>query len=139
MDDSFFVGRTETATNLLRVFDRFAWCQCPLDEWLSERLPFEQFRNDKWGVLESPDVENGEDVRMIQCTGGTRFLFKSAETIRTQINRRQTLDRNIAPKGGVVRTIHLTHATGADERANLVSSELCADRNVHGIRMSREE
>src|SRR5262245_33961794 len=131
MDDSFLMGGGETAANLFRVLDCLARRQRSFCQTLSESLTLEQFRDDERRILVSADVEDRQDVRMIQCARRARFLFKSTEAIRIQIDRRQALNRHITCERGVVSAINLAHSTRPDERANLVPSELCPDRNVH--------
>jgi hypothetical protein len=38
---------------------------------------------------------------------------------------RQNFDRHIAPKPRIARAIHLAHATGAEQREDLVRAQTC--------------
>ena len=61
------------------------------------------------------DVVDGKNVRMIQRSCRTRFLFETRKTVR--IGRQvggQNFYRNVSAQSRVSSAIDLAHATGAD-------------------------
>ena len=65
---------------------------------------------------------NGEQIRMIQAAGGTRFLLEAEPLRRIKRNSGDDLDRHFAPETRVECAIHLSHSPGAEGRNDLVAS-----------------
>ena len=116
MDDRLLVRSGKTVRDLNAVIDRLAHRQWPATEALAQRLPFQQLGHDEKNAAGGvPDVVDGQDVRVIQCGRGARFLFETAATIGIRgERRRQDLDGNFAPEPRIARAIHLAHSTRAN-------------------------
>jgi hypothetical protein len=65
-----------------------------------------------------------DDVRVRESRDGTRLAMKTRH--RVGIGRQpfwQDLDRDIAAESGIPRSIHCTHATGAEGGDNFIRAE----------------
>jgi len=75
------------------------------------------------------DVMDDENVWMIKCTCGLRFLFEAIKPIRIfRKGGRQDFDRHIATELRISRAPNLTHAAFA----NLGDNGVLSDRRVGG-------
>jgi hypothetical protein len=64
---------------------------------------------------------NGGDVRMVERRERTRLALEARDTVRSGRHQvGQNLNRDVAPKIGVMRTIHFAHAARAEERYDFV-------------------
>jgi len=81
MNDSFFVGSRETFGDLQRILDRFALWQRSARHPFAQRFAFKQFRDDVRRAFMRADVIDDQDVRMIECAGSLRFLFKAPQPV----------------------------------------------------------
>src|SRR5438105_3547655 len=81
------------------------------------------------------DIVNRENVWMVQCARGLRFLFKSPQAISILRERcQQNFDRDIAIQFLIARAIHLAHAARTELRANLVAAKFCAGSKTHWLK-----
>jgi hypothetical protein len=97
MDNAFVMRGTKTARNRQRIVERFALRQCRAGHALAKSFAFEQFRNDVGSAVVNSDVMDHENVRMIKCTCGLRFLVEAIKPIRVfRKGGRQDSDRDIA-------------------------------------------
>src|SRR5262249_23130939 len=78
MDDSFFVRRCESVSNLHRVIHCFALRYRSLVQSFPKGFTFKQFGNDVRSSFMSADVINNQYVRMIERARCLCFLFKAA-------------------------------------------------------------
>ena len=127
MDDATVVRRREAVRDLHGVVDRLALWHRAVPQTFAERLPFEQLRHDvQHGTLAS-DVVHDEEVRVIEGAGGPGLRLEASDTIRISgSGPRQNLDRHIAAKTGVAGPIHLAHASGAEQRHDIVGAQPCS-------------
>jgi hypothetical protein len=75
---------------------------------------------------------NRRDIRMIQRRQHLRFALKTRKPLG--IVREcfgQDFDRHVAPKLGVVRLVHFSHAARTDLRSDFIRAEFCAYRECH--------
>ena len=70
------------------------------------------------------NMMNDEDVRMIECTRGLRFLFEAIKSIRVLGQRSgQNFDCDVAVQLRIPRPVHLAHAAGADFLSDAIVRE----------------
>ena len=71
------------------------------------------------------DLVDRDDVRMIECGGGLRFLDKATATLLVvQPVGRQHLDGDFTTEPRVPGAIHLAHPPSAERREDFVGAEL---------------
>jgi hypothetical protein len=69
---------------------------------------------------------------MIERRSRRRFLFEATHPIPVQSELgRQDFQRDFAIQTRVLRKVDFTHATCAEERTNLIATELCFGRKSH--------
>jgi len=91
-------------------------------EALLQRLALEQFHRDKWRL--GTHIVDCADVRMVQGRRGLRFTNESLEVLwGASWTGCQQLERDQAAEAGVTGAIDSAHATGCDERHDLVGTE----------------
>ena len=111
MDDTFFVGRRQAASDLDRDFDGLAHRQAARAQPFLQRLAFQKFGNDVRSTLVRADVEDCQDVGMVELAGSACLLFETAQAVRIRCKfGRQHLDRHVATESRVARPVHFTHA-----------------------------
>ena len=69
-----------------------------------------------------------ENVWMVQCGGGARFLLESVEAI--DIGRKrdgQHFDRDVASQSRIARPVDLAHAAGFDGREDFIRPKPSTD------------
>src|ERR1051325_7007159 len=89
-------------------------------ETLPQSFAFDKLsRNDvTWARLKN--FINRDDIRVIQCRSGARFLLKAAQAIGVfGEGRRQNLERHVAAEPAVVSQINFAHPAATNERKNL--------------------
>jgi hypothetical protein len=75
-------------------------------------------------ALVGADVVDSKEVRGVDGSGRPRLLLEAAQAIGVGHRRpRQHLDRHLAPQPGVPRPVHLAHAPGPEQAADLVRPE----------------
>jgi hypothetical protein len=94
----------------------------------TERLAFQQFRNDVGHVSRGSDIENGDDVRMIEGAGGPGFAVETDDEFRGDKRIPDYLDRYVAAKPKVTGAVEITHASAVEETQDLVGAEAIASR-----------
>src|SRR5262245_21678874 len=87
--------------------------------------------------LHFADLVNGQDVRMVERRGGSRFLAKALDALVVfGETRRQQLERDLTAQPRVLREIYFTHSSPSDLVNDLVSSDpLAYERS--GLRLSQ--
>jgi len=124
MNDSLLVRRFERLRDLSRDRERFIDRNRASRDPLGKILALDEFHHQPGDVpafLEAVDVR---DVRMIQRGQRLRFARESREAVR--IMREgiwQDLDRDVAVQFRIAGTVHLSHATFADRRGDVVDAE----------------
>ena len=69
---------------------------------------------------------------MVQDARRPSFLLEAAQPLRVLgKGSRQDLDRDVAPESRIFRPLHLSHATCADRREDLVGTQPGAGRQAH--------
>jgi hypothetical protein len=97
-----------------------------------QRSPLDQLHRQKQAVVDVLDRVDGDDVRMIQCGRGARFLVEAPESIWiARIVRREHLDGDVAAETRVARSIYFSHPATAEQRANLVRTDDGSRRQRH--------
>ena len=81
MNDASLVSCRESAGDLHGELDGFARGKRAAIHPLAERVSFEKLRHDEREALVHTRVVNGDDVRMVQAGGCTRFAFEPALAI----------------------------------------------------------
>ena len=75
---------------------------------------------------------------MIQGREHARLALETGETLRVARERaREDLDRDVAPKVGVLRAIHLAHATLAEQLLKAIAAN-GSPRQVSGTRFAEQ-
>ncbi len=112
VDDAAGVGCGQTVGDLDRDLDRPPRGEVRLPQPLPKAAAAQQLRHDVGHPLVLADVIDGEDVRVVQRTGGPRLAFEARDPARiTGCGRRQRLDRHLAVEPRVVRLPDLAHPT----------------------------
>ena len=97
-----------------------------------QRLAFQQLHCDKVAAFEFADVVNRTNVRMIQCSRGTRFELESFDgaSIPADIFG-QKLQRNPATEAHIFSSVDDTHAARTDFGLDLIVIQACSRREFH--------
>src|ERR1041384_6651886 len=78
-----------------------------------------------------PNIEDGDDIRVVQCRGGARFLLKSSESLLVVCEERgQQLHGNPSTESCVLRQIDLAHATRAQRREDLINADAATEEGI---------
>ena len=135
MHDAVFVAGRETTGDLDGIVSGLAGRQRPPAHPFPERLAFEEFGDDVRPRALDADVMHGQDVRMIQAAGGSRFLLEPAAPIRIRRERRrEDFECDVALQLMIAGPVHFTHAPGAERAENLEAAKAIADGERHGWR-----
>src|SRR5207248_461121 len=106
--------------DLHREAERLAERQPPVAEPIAQRLSFEELHDDVGRARVAADVVDGEDVGMVEVTGGEGLLLEAAELVgRGRIGRAQQLERYGAREPRVEGLVDVTHRARAEERNDL--------------------
>ena len=90
----------------------------------AERIAFDQLRHQVLDLSLGSDVVDGEDVGVIQGTGGERFLGKAPLAIGVQrCGVVKDLDGDEALQPRIAAAIHLPHAAGGQGADDFVGPE----------------
>ena len=117
MNDAFSVSGAERIANLHGV------AQGLLErEWTAELSPLDKFHDQVAGA----DIVDLADVTMIQGGDGASLVVEAVCETRTS-----ELYRDIAAHPGVVRLVHLTHATRADRPQDFIGADASPARKRH--------
>jgi hypothetical protein len=82
-------------------------------------------------------VVDGEDVGMVQLSGGAPFLLEAMHAARVRRGEpRDQLDRDVAAEARVACAVNVAHATGADPPGDLVGAD-CGAGGQRAIRVSK--
>ena len=95
-----------------------------MSKCFAERLSLQQFRDDKRRAGLSADVVHHENVWMIECGRGARFLLEPAEAITIGgKSSGNDLDCHLASEARIARAIDLAHAPDADDGEDFIRAE----------------
>src|SRR5262245_57068429 len=133
MHDATVVRGRYSTSNLHSVVGGFTNRNLALLKAFTKCFALKQLRNQIGfsGVIGAKAV-NGQNIRMVQSSGGASFLFESPHS--ACIDRKalwQQLYRNITPKGAVVRPVDLAHATGSQRCNDFAVSKAGTGSNRH--------
>jgi hypothetical protein len=86
----------------------------------------------EFGVVLMADIVKRANVRIIQARDGFRFLLEALPQNRiTGKMRRKDFDGEGAVQPRIPRTVHLSHPTRPERRADLIGSKFCARKERH--------
>src|SRR5262249_15335523 len=101
---------------------------------LDKRLAFDELKHEKARVVDFCDIVDGGDVGMVQRSEQLRFALESAGTVEVARKfLRQDFDGDVTLQFVVFGTIDLTHTALAEERGDLVRTELLPDCDRHEV------
>ena len=125
MDDPRGMSGIQGIGQLGAQFQDFVGFEAPpTRESCLECLSPEQFHHDERLAVVIADFVNRADVGMIQRGGGTGLLFESRNPERIVTKRiRENLDRHLASKLPILRSIHLAHAAFSEGREDFIVSQ----------------
>ena len=133
VDDALVVRRGKPLRSLTRVLDRLARRQRPSAHSTAERFPFEQFGDDERRSGFGADIVNGQDVRVIELSGGARLLLEATQPAGVRRERvGDQLDRDLAPEPWIAGAVHLAHATRTQPADDLIGADARSRRKCHG-------
>lgn len=124
MNDAVGMGRRERIGNLNRQCQGAAGRNRTAVRDFAERSPEHQLhrevRPDPVGLA---DVIDGDDVRMIQRRGGTRFTNETLARERIRLFRGQHFDGEVAFQPRIASAIDYAHPADADLTDDFVRTE----------------
>ena len=131
MDDPLVVSGGEAVRDLERVVEGLADGKRSALEAGPQGLAFEQLRDDVGGTVVGPHVVDGENVRVVQGTGGAGLLLEAAELLAIGDLLEENLDRDLALQAGVTGAVDLTHRPRGEQPHDLVRAEsrACLERH----------
>src|ERR1035437_6253842 len=92
---------------------------------LSQRSSPKQFRHQIRRPVLTREIVHGEDVRVVQRTGGASLVFKSREMrLVVRESGGEQLDGNFAGEPRIARPVYLSHAAGTDGFDDLVRPKM---------------
>ena len=124
MEGAPVVSGGEAPRYLERVVEGLPSGQRAFVESIAERLSIEQLLNDVRNPLVTPDVVDGDDVRVAQRAGRSRLHLEAALPVLVPGPLLgQPLDRHVARQPRVTGTVDVAHSAAADRRHDLVGPE----------------
>ena len=121
MHDPLLVRGRQPAGDLDGVVRGLPHRQRAAREPRAQRLALQQFLHDVGRPLVLAELVDGRDVRVVQPARGLRLLLEPAHAFGVLRERgRQHLDRDGPLELSVPRAADLAHASGAEEREDLV-------------------
>src|SRR5437016_14610602 len=115
------MSSVESVGNLNPQVECFAETCAALRHSLTQRFAFDKLGDDKVCAVEPAYLVNGNDIRMVECRYGSRFLLEATQSLRVyrELNGQQ-FERNLSAEPGILRQIHFSHATFAEQVNDLV-------------------
>jgi hypothetical protein len=132
VNDPFLVGCGQPLGHLHGEIDGLAGGKRAVLEACAQRFAFEQLRNGIRRFTFSPEVVNGEDVRVGELRDRSRLALETGERLGIvgEIGG-QNLDGHVAVELGVTGAVDLPHATRAKRRDDLIRSESGTGSECH--------
>src|SRR5262245_21390043 len=94
---------------------------------LPQRLSFYIFGGDEMQPVHLPDLEDGDDVRVVESAHRASLTLEAPHPLMILCKCRwQELERNLPAKIRVLRQINFAHSTHADQREHLIVAEVAA-------------
>jgi hypothetical protein len=132
VDDALGVGGGQSVRHLNGIIDRFPGWKRTTAKSLAQSLPFEQLLHHVHQAVLRANIEDGNNIRVVQCACGTGLQLKTAPPIRIEPDRAmQHLYSDVAVKTRVASAIKLAHAAGAQRRDDLVRAQASPVRKGH--------
>ena len=132
MDDALPVCRLKGVRDLDAEAEYLCERQRSTFETCRQRLTFEQFEHEVLGVVLAADVVQAADVRVIERGDRLGLALEAGAELRVGRQlRREHLHRDLAVKARITGLIHLAHASGPDQRENLVGAKPCTGLQGH--------
>jgi hypothetical protein len=126
------VGGLEPAAHLHRELHRAAQGEGPALELGTQRLPFQEFEDQKGRPVMGAHVEDGEDVGVGEGGDGSRLVLEALQAVGARlIAGADDLDRDVAPQARIAGTVDLPHAPRAEELDELIRTELSPGGQRH--------
>ena len=98
-----------------------------LRERVRERGALDELENQEANVVRFLEAVDRADVGMVERREHPRFAREAGESIGMARERGwQDLDRDVAPKFRVVRTVHFAHAARAQQRVQAIPTDRLA-------------
>ena len=130
VDDPCVVGRHEALGDLRREIEEQLRRQGYVEQ-LAHALALDQLHHDVGERRLLADVVHRRDVRVAQRRRRASLLLEALERAGAlQHPRAEDLDRDLALEARVVRSVDLSHPTGAERSPDLVPSDALARREV---------
>ena len=127
MNQPLLMRLRECVRDLSADFHGFRDGQSSSCDTFGERLALEILHHEVVDVVLASDVEYGTNVGMVEAGQRLRFALEARTQIRVVADfRGDDLDRHRAIQTRVSRFVHLAHASRADQREDLVRSQLGA-------------
>ena len=121
MDDARVVCLGEAVCDLHGQIECAPDRQRAVIDELAQRFPLDQFHRQIRDVVDTADVVDSDDVRMIESGGSARLLFEALQACRVGGEFfRQDLDRHRPPQPRVACAKNFAHAACTNLRRNLV-------------------
>src|SRR6266550_211771 len=95
MNNSLFMGRRQSMSDLDGIVDRFTNRQRAALQQLAQRAALEQLGYQIRRAFEDAELVDGKNVGMVQSGCGLRLLLKAMQPVGILLNKgRQDLDRH---------------------------------------------
>ena len=132
VDDPLLVGCGQPLGHLHGEVDGLAGGKSAIFESCAQRLAFEELHDGVGSFTLSPEVVDGEDVRVGELGDRARLALEAGERLGIvgQIGG-EDLDGHVAVELGIPCAVDLAHATGAEVRENLVRTQAGAGGESH--------
>ena len=135
MDDAGFVRRLQRLRDLLGNRQRLSQWDRPLRDPVGEGRPFDEFQDERLGVVALLDAVDLRDVRVVEAGEDVRFPLEPGQPIRVSGEGvGQDLQRDLAAQLRVGGAIDLAHAPLADEGGDIVVPEARPRCEWHPVR-----
>ena len=96
-------------------------------EQVAQRVSLDQFHGDVTSALHHSQFINRDDVGMVECRRGSRFLLEALQMLRvTSHFVGQDFERHFASETAVPRAVHFAHPAGPERGQYFVRAEPCA-------------
>src|SRR5271167_1127612 len=132
MDDSLAVGFIQSVGDLRGVAQQLSSWERALRDARGQRLAFEIFHHQVLDAVLIADVVEHADVRMAEAGNGARLALEALANFgRVGYALREDFDGDGAVQAGIAGAIDFSNASCAEERFNLVWTELGARGEWH--------
>ena len=132
MNDAFVVRRCESLGDLGAVLHRAPQRQSAAGQLLPQGVAFETFRNKIWRALMLANIVDGKNVGVVQRGDGARFGLEPPQPLWVPRERPgQNLDGHVAPKPGIPRPVHFSHAASAQRSKGFIWTEFGTRGECH--------